>query len=81
MLLILAEFEMEVLEHLDEEGRKVFCCPSCPYKSLHGRGDIKKHMEVRHSAQQLHCICPLVAKSVKMFSLCGNTSKGTIERL
>jgi len=60
-----AEFEMEVLEHLDEEGRKVFCCPSCPYKSLHGRGDIKKHMEVRHSAQQLHCICPLCSKVCK----------------
>merc|ERR1712032_591494 len=38
------DFEGKVFEGFDEEGRKMFCCPSCPYKSAHDRADIKKHM-------------------------------------
>jgi len=59
------DFEGNVYEGFDDEGRKVFCCPSCPYKSAHGRADIKKHMEVRHTAQLLQSICPLCSKVCK----------------
>ena len=47
-LFVLEDFEGNVYEGFDDEGRKVFCCPSCSYKSAHGRADIKKHMDPKN---------------------------------
>jgi len=51
----------KVYEGVDEEGRKVWCCTYCSYKSYHSKYDIKKHVESKHVEHQSVC-CPYCNK-------------------